>query len=469
AARDWSNQQGLPGAEVSASNAWSRLRATVDVHNDPGTFTSLIGWEWSSTPGGANLHRVIVSDADGDAAAQFSPLSSVVSPYPIDLWKWLDKTSLATGIDFVSIPHNSNLSKGFMFSATDLRGEPVNEEYAELRNRWERLAEATQIKGDSETHPALSPEDEFADFEHYPFYLQQLPEEFKPTPADYIRGGLKNGLLLEQTLGVNPFQFGLIGSTDSHTGLASAEEPNFWGKMAHDSVPETKQQDALAVGPTGWTMQAAGLAAVWADDNTRSAIVGAMRRRETYATTGPRIGLRLFAGYDFTEQDLMRLDFATNGYAVGVPMGGELTPDAQLRPPVFLVHAHSDPRSASLDRIQIVKGWLDAGEVHEKVFDVAWSGERQADSTGKLPSVGDTVNRSTGTWTNDIGEAALQAIWQDPQFKPDQKAFYYVRVLEIPTPRHALLDALALGMQAPTEGPSVIQERAYSSPVWYKP
>ena len=452
AARTWvedNAQQATPGADVSARNAWQRIRAFAEEHNDPGKFTTLLGWEWSSIPGGANLHRIVMTDASADQASKFLPFSSTDSPYPDDLWRWLEQTSQATQANFVAIPHNSNISKGFMFSERTLRDQPMDEAYAQLNAKWEPVVEITQYKGDSETHPTLSPDDEFADFEEYPWYIQNdRLREYEVSPADYIRSALRTGLALERKLGVNPFNFGVIGSTDSHTGLAAAEEANFWGKMAFDSIPERKQGNALALGPTGWSMQAGGLAAVWAEDNTRQSILAAFKRREVYATTGPRITLQ-FSALNSSGQ---------------VPMGGVLQGgDA----PVLTMSAHKDPKSANLDRIQVIKGWIDEnGTTHEQVVNVAWAGEERGDATS-LSAIGSTVDESNGTWTDTIGAAELTATWTDPEFDPAQNAFYYVRVLQIPTPRHALLDALALGLEAPTEGPNTIQERAYSSPIWY--
>ena len=294
-----------PDPDVSRS-AWGEIVAAAEAHNQPGTFTTLLGWEWSALPGGANLHRVVVTDAGASQARAFQPFSSLDSPYPEDLWQWLEKKSETTGARFLAIPHNSNISKGFMFSETTLRGEPVDAAYARQRMRWERIVEVTQIKGDSEAHFLLSPEDEFAGFEVYPFYIQQGAEDYVPRAGDYARSGLKTGLELEASLGVNPFRFGMIGSTDSHTGLSTADENNFGGKMATDSTPETKLGPVISGGVRGWTMSASGLAAVWAEENTREAIFDAMQRRETYATTGPRIRVRFFGGWDFTDADLKR-------------------------------------------------------------------------------------------------------------------------------------------------------------------
>ncbi len=474
AARNWDEVAGQmpPGADVSLRNAWQRMIETADKHNDPGRFTALIGWEWSSVPGGANLHRVVFTDADAATAARFLPFGSNDSPFPDDLWAWLEKTSADIGARFVAIPHNSNISKGMMFSERTLRDEPMDAAYAQMRAKWERVAEVTQIKGDSETHPELSPDDEFADFEIYPWYIQQVRGGYEARPGDYVRSALKTGLALQARVGVNPFKLGMIGSTDAHTGLSSAEEPNFWGKMATDSVPERKQRQAVSDGPSGWSMSASGLAAVWATENNRKAIIDAFERREVYATTGPRMRVRFFGGWNFAPSDLQSSSVAATGYARGVPMGGELDPAAAPAgaAPTFLVQAAKDPASANLDRVQVVKGWLDAqGNTREKVFDVAWSGVRKRTAGGKLEPVGDSVDRAAATWTDTIGAAELQRVWTDPEFDPALPAFYYVRVLEIPTPRHALYDAVALGMEAPSAGAAVIQERAYTSPIWYTP
>ena len=472
AVRNW--QEDLDESALQPSlpvmrTAWREIIDAAEAHYQPGRFTSLLGWEWSPVPAGANLHRIVVTDADGDQARAFQPFSSTDSPFPEDLWQWLGRTSEATGARFLAIPHNSNISKGMMFSDTTLRGDPVDVAYARERMRWERLVEVTQIKGDSETHPLLAPNDEFADFESYPFYIQQDVQPYEPRPGDYVRSALKTGLRLGASLGVNPFQFGLIGSTDAHTGLSTAEEGNFGGKLATDSTPETKINPVIAGGSRGWTMSASGMAAVWAEENTRESILSAMQRRETYATTGPRIRVRFFGGWDYGEDDLQAVDTAT-AYEKGVPMGGTLADGEGDGSPVFLIAAHKDARGANLDRVQVVKGWLDAdGEAQEKVFNTAWSGERQLTAEGALPPVGNTVDLATARYSNRIGAAELSTAWRDPEFDPERPVFYYVRVLEIPTPRHSHFDALALGMEAPDYGATVIQERAYTSPIWYQP
>ena len=477
AAKSWSQNTAAatpPGAMVSARNAWQRMLDSAERFNKPGEFTSLIGWEWSSVPGGANLHRVVITDATPQTARQFMPFSSADSPFPEDLWQWMDDTAKDINARFLAIPHNSNISKGQMFSQLSLRGEPITADYARQRVRLEPIVEITQYKGDSEAHPDLSPIDEFADFGLFPWYIQRIrSNNYQARPGDYVRSALKTGLELEAELTVNPYAFGVIGSTDSHTGLATAEEANFWGKMANGATPERKSrqrsQSAVSqIGPTGWSMQAAGLAAVWAEANTRKAIVDAMQRKEVYASTGPRIRLRFFAGSDLSVDDLDAADWHAKLSAKAVPMGGDLmfATDTQ---PSFLVSASKDPLSANLDRIQIVKGWLNAdGKAEEHVFDVVWSGNRQL-VDGTLPAVAAQINPETGEWDDSQGAATLQALWQDPEFDPKQSAFYYVRVLQVPTPRHALLDAIALGLDAPSVGSSVIQERAYSSPIWFKP
>ncbi|MEH6347221.1 MAG: DUF3604 domain-containing protein [Bermanella sp.] len=452
--------------------AWGEIADAADRHNEPGNFTAIIGWEWSSIPTGANLHRVVMSPNDGAMAKQYLPYGSDQSQYPEDLWSWLDKTSKETGSEFIAIPHNSNVSKGYMFPEVTLKGEPITVAYAKTRMAWEPVVEVTQIKGDSEAHPKLSPDDEFADFETYGFYLQKTPQDPIVTEGDYVRSGLKRGLEIEKKIGVNPYKFGLIGSTDAHTGISSAEEDNFWGKFAHDSTPDTKRKDIIGgTKASGWNMSASGLAAVWADENTRTGIYSAFKRREVYATSGPRIKVRMFAGWNFNDNALKGENLAKYGYKQGVPMGGDLTRPSNANDKIeFLIRATKDPVGANLDRVQVVKGWLDdEGVSQEKVFNVVWSDNRKLDKNGKLAAVGDTVNREYATYENSIGSTELSTIWKDPSFNANQRAFYYVRVLQIPTPRHSLYDAIALQIDTPTEGPAAIQERAYTSPVWYTP
>ena len=460
----------IPGADVSQREAWHRLLETADQHNDPGRFTAFAGWEWSSQPGSANLHRVVVTTADEAKGKTFLPFGSTDSPFPEDLWQWLGETESKSGARFIAIPHNPNVSKGLMFDTRTLRGEAIDADYARRRLQFEPIVEMTQIKGDSETHPDLSPDDEFADFETYDYLLAARSEGYEVQQGDYVRSALKTGLSLGAEIGINPFKLGMIGSTDSHTGLATAEEPNFWGKFAYDSVPEKKTAHGLG-SASGWAMSAAGLAAVWAKENSRDAILDAMYRREVYATTGPRIRVRFFGGWSFQPADLESV--AGNGYDKGIPMGGTLPPASTPGAPTFMIQASRDPNGGNLDRIQIVKAWLDAeGSTHERVFNVVWSGARQLKDDGSLPALEDNVDRHTGRLTaagEQSGDASLATVWTDPQFNASQAAFYYARVLQVPTARHSLLDRIALGIENADDQPDVLQERAYTSPIWYRP
>ncbi|MFV0277959.1 MAG: DUF3604 domain-containing protein [Parahaliea sp.] len=446
--------------------AWEDNIATVERHNEPGVFTAFIGWEWSAQPSTGNLHRVVFTPQGGDVARQFLPFSSLESGNPRELWRWLEQIHQRTGADFVAIPHNGNLSMGQMFPLVDQDGNALDADYARTRAKWERVLEVTQIKGDSEAHPLLSPTDEFADYEVYPFAL--TPEGLTPDPTegDYARPALRRGLALEAKLGVNPFKFGMIGSTDTHTGMSAVEEDNFAGKGQHDARPGLRPKPTGIGASRGWDMGAAGYVAVWAEENTRASIFAAFQRREVYATTGPRITLRFFGGYGFRKNDAKATDLALRGYRKGVPMGGDIKADGD-KAPSFLVAASRDPEGANLDRIQIIKGWLnDDGSTGEKIYDVALSDDRDSGAT----AVGNTVDLATGTYSNSIGDPALSAVWTDPDFSPGQRAFYYGRALEIPTPRYSLLDAIALGIDvADTGHPATIQERVYSSPIWYNP
>ncbi len=449
---------------------WTSNMDAAEKYNRPGKFSTLVGWEYTPTPNGANLHRIVLSPMTPATAKTFLPYSSNDSGNPEDLWKWLAVTKQKTGSDFVSIPHNSNISKGRMFATVDNDGRPMTAEYARLRAAFEPVAEVTQIKGTSETHPELSPEDEFAGFEFFKVLIEgRQGVDNTPTTAsaDYVRGALKTGLELEKQIGVNPYKLGMIGSTDSHSGLPSAEEDNFMGKFAYDSVPEMKDYKVAGV-VSGWDMSASGLAAIWAGENTREEIFAALKRREVYGTTGPRIAVRFFGGFGFTPEDVAADDLAAVGYSKGVPMGGDLT--AATTAPSFLVQAVKDPKGANLDRVQIVKGWLGPdGKAREKVFDVAWSSGRERGADGKLPAVGDTVDLASASYANSIGAVELVTVWTDPEFDPASSAFYYVRVLEIPTPRNSTYDSVAMQKAPPAGYPATIQERAYTSPIWYSP
>ena len=463
----------IPRQPTVEVDTWRLITETADAHNEPGEFTALIGWEYSLIPGGANLHRIVLGDIDAAQAQTFAPFGFDDSSFPSDLWAWLDETSQATGGNFIAIPHNSNISKGSMFDVRDIRGDDIDLDYAEIRRYWEPVVEITQIKGDSETHPALSPNDPFADFETYPYYIQREWTDYVPQRGDYIRSGLKTGLELAASIGANPYQFGVIGSTDAHTALPSAEEDNFHGKMATDSIPSRKDggwsEDAR--GTFGWGMSASGLAAVWATENTREAIVAAMRRREVYATSGPRIAVRTYGGLNLKEAAIESAAFLADIQLQAVPMGGEIIGAANEDRFSLIVEAQADPKSAYLDRIQIIKGWIDAsGQTHERIFDAAVSGAERRLADGSVMPVGSSVDLKTGLTANTIGSPRLSVVWHDPEFDPEQSAFYYARVLQIPTARHSLLDKLALGDDGiDTRRPDTIQERAYTSPIWYRP
>jgi Protein of unknown function (DUF3604) len=467
--------------ETSAyRTAWQETIKAAEAANEPGHFTSFIGYEWTSNTGGNNLHRNVIFRDNDDKASQVLPFTTEAplgSDNPRDLWKWMASYEEKTGGDVLAIAHNGNLSNGRMFPIIEsFTGQPIDREYAETRATWERLYEATQIKGDGETHPFLSPNDEFANFERWDKGNLDLSELKKPEmfEFEYARSALKNGLKLEARLGVNPYKFGMIGSTDAHTGLAAVEEDNFFGKTSSSEPSPTRamhpfvKTDKAVI--MGWETTASGYAAVWASENTREAIFDAMQRRETYATTGPRMLVRLFGGWDFVEADANTRSPAIIGYTKGVPMGGELSAAPAGKAPTFLVGALKDPIGANLDRYQIVKGWLDAeGNVHEQVYEVAWSGDRRPDADGKVPPVGSTVDVANATWTNTIGAPELIAVWTDPDFDPAQRAFYYGRVLEIPTPRWTAYDSKYFGIKMAPEVPMEMQERAYTSPIWYTP
>ena len=459
-------------------SAWDEVIQAAESANEPGKFTAFIGWEWTSFPNAANLHRVVFMADGADKADQILPYSALDSSDPEDLWNWLETTTNETGASLIAIPHNGNVSNGLMFSSNNYVGAPIEAPYARTRARWEPVYEVTQIKGDSETHPLQSPNDEFADFETYSHLLDaagaaagnEIEEVVKE--GDYARRALRNGLAIEEQIGVNPFKIGLIGSSDSHNSLAAVEEDNFWGKFAMDSTPEARRDMSIMPGVDNmWSVSAAGLAGVWATENTRQSLYEAFMRREVYASTGPRIAVRFFGGFEFVEADAEAQDIAAVGYARGVPMGADLTAAPIGKAPTFLIHAAKDPKEATLDRIQIVKGWLNAdGTTSEQVYDVAWSGDRSVGSDGKVPAVGNTVDIETGSYTNTIGAAQLSTTWVDPDFDPNQRAFYYTRVLQIPTPRYSLLDTIALVADPGITGQAVtIQERAYSSPIWYTP
>ena len=468
-----------PGSEAYRS-AWEETIEAAEEFDDPGTFTAFIGYEWTSTTKGYNLHRVVIYRDDATKASVMEPYTTL-APYgsdnPVDLWDWLQGYEEKTGGQILAIAHNGNLSNGIMFPIEDsFTGKRVTKDYVETRARWEPLYETTQIKGDGETHPFLSPNDEFADYETWDqgnLDLSALKED-DMLEFEYARSALGVGMQLEERYGTNPYKFGQIGSTDSHTGLATAEEENFFGKHSGaEPNPKRFEHPMAKVGDleySGWSMVASGYAAVWATENTRAAIFDAMMRKETYATTGPRMLVRFFGGWDFTEQDAQSRLPANAGYMKGVPMGGDLPPASAGKAPTFMVAALKDPLSGNLDRIQIVKVWLEAKDQwQEKVYEVVWSGDRKPGNNGKLPAVGNTVNVANATWTNTIGASELIGVWTDPDFDPAQRASYYARVIEIPTPRWTAHEAKFFNVTMPDEVPMVTQERAYTSPIWYTP
>ena len=458
--------------ESFARRVWDDYTAVADRFYAPGQFTALIGYEWTSMPDWNNLHRVVIYRDGGETVRQVMPARVADGMDPEDLWRWMQRYEAQTSGRVLAIPHNGNISEGLMFATKRFDGSPMSARYARTRSRWEPIYETTQVKGDSETHPLLSPNDEFADYETWDDGNFHYDGADPATLAgDYARSGLKRGLEIAGRLGINPFQFGLIGSTDSHTGLATADENNFFGKFVYgEPAPERWRPWTANAKRIGWEYVASGLAAVWATGNTREALFDAMLRREVYATTGPRIRLRLFGGWDFLEEDIGHGDLSAVGYGKGVPMGGELSGAPQGRAPRFLVAAAKDPESGNLDRIQIVKGWLDEdGNARERVFDIAWSDGRKRGADGRLPAVGNTVDVPRAAWTDSIGSAQLAAYWSDPEFDAGRPSFYYARVIEIPTPRWTAYDAKTHEQTLPETVPMTTQERAYSSPIWYLP
>lgn len=459
---------------------WDEYIEIAERFYEPGRFTSIIGYEWTSTEDGNNLHRNVLYRDDGARAGLMVPYTTAESFNPEKLWEWMERYEDKTGGSVLAIAHNGNMSNGIMFpvETNPATGEPLDEGYAAQRARWEPIYEVTQIKGDGETHPLLSSDDEFADFETLALGNLNLtvPKESRMLPYEYAREALKNGLKMEAELGSNPYKFGMVGSTDTHTALAAVEEENYIGKHAGTEPSAERWNHPMAKFAgrqyEGYAMSSSGYAAVWATENTREALFDAMQRKEVYATTGPRMTVRFWGGWEFTEEDASNRLPAAVGYGKGVPMGSELSAAPAGNAPTFLVGALKDPRGANLDRIQIVKGWLDeAGQTHEKVYDVAWgdADARQPDPEGKLPAVGNTVDVANATWRNSIGDSELITVWKDPQFNPAEKAFYYARVLEIPTPRWTAYDAKRYGLTLSEEVPMVLQERAYTSPIWYTP
>jgi hypothetical protein len=461
-----------------AGSIWVKTTAIAEKYNEPGRFTAFIAYEWTSNAGGGdNLHRNIIYRDGKDKADAVLPYTTFQSENPEDLWKWMTEWEKKTGGKILAIPHNGNLSNGRMFALTTFGGDPLTKAWADERQRWEPLFEAIQMKGQSESHPSLSTTDDFAAYELWDRgNLTQTPKKPGMIQHEYLREAFKNGLKVEQDLGTNPFKYGMAGGTDTHNGLVAAEEDNFFAKFpSAEPRADRWNEDAMNFGPDrivkGWEMTAAGYTAVWATGNTRAELWDAMMRRETYATSGPRMTVRFFGGYDFTPADATRTP-AVAGYAKGVPMGGDLKAAPAGKAPTFLMAALKDKFGGNLDRIQIIKGWLDkAGKPQERIYDVVWGDkDRRRIVNGKLTSVGNTVDVPTATWTNSIGDPELIAVWKDPDFDPAVRAFYYARVLEIPTPRWTTYDAAYFKTTiTDPKVPMTTQERAFTSPIWYSP
>ena len=468
-----------PGGKTYKS-IWEKVVHAAEEYYEPGRFTTLIGFEWTSLVKGNNLHRNVIFRDGGEKAGLIVPYTTqepIGSTDPLQLYAWLENYEKITGGYALAIAHNGNLSNGIVFPVdAQYTGKAIDQNYVELRAKWEPMYEVTQIKGDGETHPLLSPDDAFADYETWDVGNLDLSEakSEEMLQYEYAREALKNGLVLENRLGTNPYKFGMVGSTDSHTALAAVEEDNFFGKATNAEPSPERMKHPFAESENGTyrgdMLVASGFTAVWASENTRETIWDAMDRKEVYGTTGPRMMVRFFGGWDYTAEDLNSRQPAFRGYEKGVPMGGDLRARTNDAAPSFMVYALRDPVGANLDRIQIIKGWLDAdGKTHEKVYDVAWSTGREPDANGMLPPVGNTVDIANANWTNTIGASELATVWTDPDFDPAQSAFYYARVLEIPTPRWVVYDAFRFGVDIPEEAETIGQERAYTSPIWYTP
>ena len=462
-----------------AKSLWQKHLDLTEKYNEPGKFTALCGYEWSSMPNGDNMHRVVVFKDGADKVGRIIPFSANDSVDPEDLWKFLDGYEERTGGSVLALAHNGNISSGLMFDTKTWTGKPLSKAYAETRTRWEPLYEVTQIKGDGEAHPMLSPDDEFADYETWDRANLDMtkPNDKTALAGQYARSGLQRGLAFQQKLGANPFKFGMVGSTDSHISLAAVEEENFLGKYDNTS-PSAERWSHVSMQSAdgnikilGWEAASSGYAGVWAHENTREAIWDAMKRREVYGTTGPRMLVRFFGVWDFVAEDANSRLPANVGYDKGVPMGGDLRKAPAGKSPTFLLAALRDAYSGNLDRIQVVKGWVDAnGKMHERIYDVAVSGDRKIGADGRCKTpVGNTVDIPNATWTNTIGSAELISVWKDPAFDPKQHAVYYARVIEIPTPRWTCYDAKFYGVKMDKDIPMTTQERAYTSPIWYTP
>jgi len=458
-------------------SVWQDVVETADAYNRPGRFTALIGYEWTSMINGDNLHRVVLYRDGAEKAVKTLPISAVENPDPEVLWEGLEKYEEMTGGSILAIPHNGNLSNGRMFAPATVAGKTIDQHYAETRMRWEPVYEVTQIKGDGEAHPKLSPTDEFANFETWDKTNVAFTAAKEPwmLQYEYARSALLEGLKHEKNVGANPFKFGMIGSTDSHTALSTVREDNFFGKFTGSNPSSNRSAEKMGGQlQSNQDLGASGLTAVWARENSREALFDAIKRREVYATTGNRIRLRFFGGWNYSEQDIHRADYVRHGYRQGVPMGSDLPPVkksvSRKQAPTFLIHAARDPDAAFLDRVQVVKGWIDeSGNTHEKIYNVALANANARFRSGKVLPVADTVEVETARYSNRAGEPELATWWRDPDFNPTHSTFYYVRVLEVPTPRWTTYDAAFYDLPLSLSVPPTIQDRAYSSPIWYTP
>jgi hypothetical protein len=455
--------------EILTGN-WASYVKTANKFNKPGKFTTLIGYEWTSIPNGRNMHRNVFFRDDTGPVVPFSSFDSI---HPEDLWTYQEIQRNA-GHENFAIPHNGNVSDGWMYAPKKFLGADMDARYARRQARNEPLTEIIQTKGSSDTHPAFSPNDEFADFEQFPNMINV--GQASQIKYGYVRQGLVEGMVIEEKLGANPYKMGIVSGADSHSSYSNNEEFNFHG--SHAKADDTPQKRLSPIpnpsGDVGAVVGSAGATAVWAEENTRAAIFDAMKRKETYGTSGPLIRLRFFGGWEYPMGLVKDKDFVKKAYAGGVPMGRDLPPRKGkdlAKAPAFAVWALKDPESGNLDRIQIIKGWVNKwGRASEKIYDVALSDDRVVDpKTGKAPPVGNTVNIRKATYTNDIGDNQLAAVWIDPDFDPAQRVVYYVRVLEIPTPRWSTYDSVRNKLPLVDKVPATIQERAWSSPIWYTP